>query len=90
MNLTGQGPSWGAWYWAAWLTTAVAAFLGPEIYALCSGRPSNTLSAWVWRALQVTRNETITAWSATDFLVFGCWATLVIWLTFHFFFGRFT
>lgn len=90
MDLSGGGATWGAWYWPAWLCVSVAAFLGPEICALVSGRPANTLSAWVWRSLNVHRAETIAQWSALDFLVFGMWLTLVVWLTFHFFFGRFT
>lgn len=90
MNLSGSGPSWGAWYWPVWLIVSVAAFLAPEIMALAGGRPANTLSAWVWRALQITRDESFTHWSATDFLVFGAWLTLVVWLTGHFFLGRFT
>lgn len=90
MNLNGGGATWGAWYWPVWLGVAVAAFLGPEIAALVSGRSANTLSAWVWRTLQITRDEAITSWGAADFLTFGVWLVLIIWLTFHFFFGRFT
>lgn len=82
--------SWGERYWPVWLTVMLLSFLGPEVYALATGQPSNTLSAWVWRALAIHRDETVGQWSALDFLMFGLWVTLVAWLTFHFFFGRFT
>jgi hypothetical protein len=81
--------TWGAWYWPIGLAVVLVAFLIPEIYALCTN-PGNTLSAFVWRSLAITRDESIGAWSAGDFLIFGLWLTLVVWLTFHFFFGRFT
>lgn len=87
--LDGTGQTWGKTYWPIWLLILVVSFLGPEIYALASGNASNTLSAWVWRALQVSNRESLLMWSATDFLVFGAWAVLVVWLTGHFFFGLF-
>jgi hypothetical protein len=88
-HVTGHVATWGNWLWPTWLGIAVGIFLAFEVYALCTNS-GNTLSAWVWRALKITRAENIGAWSATDFLVFGCWLTLVLWLTGHFFFGRFT
>ena len=82
--------SWAVWYWPIWLLTAIAVFLGPEIYALVSGHPENTLSWWVWDKLQISGHTSFADWTAGDFLTFGVWLTLVIWLTFHFFFRRFT
>lgn len=35
-----------AWYWGLWL---VLLFGVPEAFALMSGHPERTLSAWVWR-----------------------------------------
>lgn len=78
---------WGKVYWPLWLTVVTLSLLGPEIYALATNA-NNTLSDWVWRQLNVTRNQQ--DWTAAHFLVFGVWLTLVIWLTFHFFFRRFT
>lgn len=79
---------WGNWYWPTWLCVSVAAFLGPELYALvCNWR--DTLSAWVWRSLKLAPHEPVWSWNATDYLVFGVWLVLVSWLTFHFFFMRF-
>jgi hypothetical protein len=72
-----------------WLFGALSIFLAFEIFALVTN-PANTLSAWVWESLGIHRNESIGAWTALDFLVFGIWLTLLVWLTFHFFFGRFT
>lgn len=80
---------WGAVYWPVWLVTAVVTFLVPEIYALASGHPENTLSDWVWRTLKIARHQNPGAWTAADFLTFGCWVVLVVWLTAHFWFRRF-
>lgn len=85
----GGVPTWGAWYWPVWLCVLLAGFLPAEIYGLCTGS-ANTLSAWVWRALHIVRDESWAQWSAADYLTFGCWLVLVTWLTGHFFFGRFT
>lgn len=87
--LDGTGETWGREYWAIWLVTLAVTFLVPEIIALATGQASNTLSAFVWRALAITDHESWALWSATDFLVFGVWAVLVLWLTGHFFFGMF-
>jgi hypothetical protein len=82
--------TWGRIYWATWIIVVLATFLGPEIYALMGGRMvDNTLSNWVWEHLHIQRNETMSKWTATDFLLFCEWLSVVIWLTFHFFFRRF-
>jgi hypothetical protein len=81
---------WAIWYWPIWLFVFVGAFLGPEVYALVSGKPQNTLSWWVWRMLKVSTGERVSQWTAADFLTFGIWMTLFVWLTFHFFLRRFT
>lgn len=78
---------WGRLYWPIWLGVVTLTFLGPEIYALITN-VDNTLSDWVWRSLNVSRGQQ--DWTAAHFLVFGVWLVLVIWLTFHFFFRRFT
>lgn len=90
MNLVGPPQTWGHWYWPLWLMGSIILFLVPEVYSLVTGHPSNTLSDWVWSSLHIHRDESPGQWSAEDFLVFGCWLTLVVWLTFHFFTGRFT
>lgn len=78
-----------ATYWPLWLGVLTSTFLLREVWALASGRGADTLSEWVWRLLKITQHESPASWSATDFLVFGCWITLVTWLTFHFFLRRF-
>lgn len=80
--------TWGNIYWPVFLIVTLAAFLSAEIYALVTGG-KNSLSDWVWRALVITEKEPITAWSSTDYLVFGSWLVLVSWLTWHFFFRMF-
>ena len=77
-------------YWPLWLGVLTGTFLLREVWALQSGRPRDTLSDWVWRVLKVAVNRPVGSWSAAHFLVFGCWLVLMGWLTFHFFFRRFT
>lgn len=79
---------WGDWYWPLWMVVVSVSLLGPEIYALSSDS-RNTLSDWVWVKLQVTTTQQL-PWTAAHFLVFGGWLTLTVWLTWHFFFRRFT
>lgn len=79
--------TWGRIYWPIWLVFTTLTFLGPEVSALTSN-VDNTLSEWVWGALHVTKDHQ--EWTAAHFLVFGNWLVLVIWLTYHFFFRRFT
>lgn len=81
--------AWGNWYWPGFLVAQAMLFLGPEIYALVDNW-RNTLSNWVWTQLNITKNESMSQWSATDFLLFGVWIVVVTWLTFHFFLRKFT
>jgi hypothetical protein len=80
--------TWGAWYWWIWISVATVTLLGPETYALITN-PRNTLSDWVWDKLSVPVGEQL-PWTAAHYLVFGAWLVLMSWLTFHFFFRRFT
>jgi hypothetical protein len=79
-----------ATYWPLWLGVLATSFMIREIWALASGRSSDTLSYWVWIHLKITVHERIWQWSAADFLTFGIWIVLVTWLTFHFFLHEFT
>lgn len=81
--------SWGDWYWPSWIIFNLASLGTPEIYALVTDW-KNTLSNWVWTQLNITKNESISQWSAVDFLLFGVWMVAVTWLTFHFFLRKFT
>lgn len=80
---------WGARFWPVFLLAATVVGVGAEIVALVTN-PRNTLSFWVWNALKVQRDIDPWNWSATQFLIFGIWIVTVTWLTFHFFFHRFT
>lgn len=80
---------WGARFWPVFLLTALVVGVGAEIFALVTNA-QNTLSAYVWNALKVQRNVLPWDWSATQFLIFGLWLVTASWLTFHFFFHRFT
>lgn len=79
--------TWGQWYWPLWMVFTSFTLLGPEIFALITNH-QNTLSDYVWRGLDVTTDQQ--AWTAAHYLVFGGWVVLFSWLTFHFFFRRFT
>lgn len=83
-----DGATWGRWYWPAFLVLFASALLVPEFYALFSNA-RNTLSDYVWTGLDVSVEQQ-RPWTAAHYLVFGAWLTLVSWLTFHFFFRRFT
>lgn len=88
--LDAQGHTWGNHYWPWYLLFAFLAFIVPEVYSLVTDHGPNTLSAFIWRLLGTTRNESITAWGALNFLTFGIYLVVVIWLAFHFWFGEFT
>jgi hypothetical protein len=77
-------------WWPAWLALFTGLFLLREIWALAAGDTAGTLSDWVWRQLAIIKGETPAQWSAVDYLVFGAWVVLVSWLTFHFFFRKFS
>ncbi len=81
--------TWGVTYWPIWLFAALVTFLGPEVYALATNK-QNTLSWWVWERLRIVANESPAQWTALDVLTFGAWLVLVFWLTFHFWFRKFT
>jgi hypothetical protein len=81
--------TWGNTYWPVFVVAALCAFLAPEIYALVSSGAPNTLSQWVWKSLNIKPGEKVGQWSALDFLMFGNWLVVNVWLTFHFFFHRF-
>jgi hypothetical protein len=80
--------TWGKWYWVVWQLAMVVSLGIPEIYALATNT-DNTYSNWIWSELQVTQDQQL-PWTAAHYLVFGAWLTVVSWLTWHFFFRRFT
>lgn len=81
--------TWGRWYWPPALIVIGLIIFGPEIYALATNS-YNTLSNWVWTTLQVTRNEPVHDWNATQFLTLGLFVMVTSWLFFHFWFHLFT
>jgi hypothetical protein len=79
-----------AHYWPIWLFGLVLGVFGVrEFTALATARSQDTFSCWVWHALKVHKNESIGQWDALDFLMFGLYCTVFIWLAFHFFWHRF-
>lgn len=75
-----------SWFWLSWFLATVAAFLAVEIPSLVSHHSENTLSANVWRLLDVAPGQTVWQWDAFRFLTFGVWVVMGVWLTGHFFF----
>jgi len=80
--------TWGRWYWPLWLTVTTVTLMGPEVFALTE-HAKNTLSEWVWEQLSVPAEQQL-PWTAAHYLIFGAWLTVISWLTWHFFFRRFT
>lgn len=78
-------------YWPIWFFSLVLGVFGlREFWALGTGRPQDTFSYWVWRALKIHSGETMGQWTAADFLTFGAYCTVFIWLAYHFFWRKFT
>jgi len=73
--------TWGAWYWPVALIAVTVIIMGPEIYALITN-VFNTLSWWVWR--------TDIKGTARWYLSLGAWITVTSWLTYHFWFRKYT
>jgi hypothetical protein len=77
-------------YWFIWLIATVGSFLAYELLSLATGNAQNTLSNWVWQNLKIHTGESITQWSAGDLLTFAVYISVfVLWLPWHFWFGRF-
>jgi hypothetical protein len=85
--LPGSSTGW-TWYWAIWfLVTFPVAFLVPELYAIFSGHPENTLSNQVWKIETFMPGQSIVNWTAMHVLVGGVLALVLLWLVGHFTFG---
>lgn len=81
--------TWGNWYWPTWLAFNLFSLMGPETYALITNW-KNTFSDWVWNALGVTTATGFSTGSAAWYLTLGGWITVMSWLTWHFWFRKFT
>lgn len=80
-----------AHYWPIWFGGLVLLVFGfREFWALGTGRPQDTFSYWVWNALKITPGESISQWTALDYLTFGLYVVVFSWLAFHFFGRKFT
>lgn len=77
-----------AWklYWLIWAALGFIAFLGPEIYALCTNW-RNTLSNFVWTAEKFSPGQPVNQWSAFHFLFMGVFTLTTAWLIGHFGWG---
>ena len=71
---------WNGWsfYWI--VVWGLSGFLVPEMWALLTGHPENTLSDQVWRLAGVGNGG---GWSFAHFVV----AAFMVWLTGHFVWG---
>lgn len=73
-------------YWLIWFLVSFFAFLGPEVYALCTNW-RNTLSAAVWSLEKFRTGQPVVQWSAGHFLFTGAFALTFLWLLGHFGWG---
>lgn len=73
-------------YWLIWFLVAFAAFLGPEVYALCTNW-RNTLSESIWEAERFVPGQSLEKWNAFHFLFAGAFLLVSVWLFGHFIFG---
>jgi hypothetical protein len=71
-------------YWSIYLPIAFLLFFIPEIAALATGHPENTLSDYLWRTFGVIRNQPIRDWSFRHFAFAGGFTLTAIWLIGHF------
>lgn len=68
--------TWGKLYWPYWIILTSLTFLVPELIALFSGNPQDTLSDYSRSELHVG-----TAF-AGNIHTLAWWASLVLWVTF--------
>lgn len=74
-------------YWTCWFGAFITAFLIPELWALFTGHPDNTLSANVWRLEQIAPGQHVWQWTALHVLIAGLLVVVLGWLLFHLAFG---
>lgn len=74
------------WLWSVTFFVGVL-FLPPELYAIATRHPENTLSAQVWRIGNVILGQPITAWSWQHWTLMIFVTLLFGWLIVHFSFG---
>ena len=80
-----------AHYWPLWFAGLVlGVFSLREFWALGTRRPQDTFSWWVWTRLKISSGEGFGSWSAMDFLTFGLYCVIFIWLAYHLFWRKFT
>lgn len=79
--------AWSAYWLSAVLFFVLVLFLPPELYAIASGHPENTLSAQFWRIGDVVLHQPPTQWAPQHWAL-AVWAfALFGWLIVHFVFG---
>jgi hypothetical protein len=87
---TAQSTGWNGFshYWFVWALVTFFSFIVPEVYALASGHPENTLSAQVWRMEGILNtNAPLVNWTSVHFLLGGMFILTFVWLIGHFTFG---
>jgi hypothetical protein len=79
--------AWSA-YWASVVSFFVfVLFLPPELYAIATGHPENTLSAQFWRLGDVVANQPISQWAPEHWAMAIAVTALFGWLIPHFVLG---
>lgn len=77
--------NWFSLYWLGWLL----AFLVPELWAVFSNLPQDTLSETVWSAESLNLNQPLdfAMWTDTHWVIALLVWLLWLWLSVHFPFG---
>lgn len=74
-------------YWACWSLGWFISFIIPELMALFSGHPENTLSDNIWRLEKLVPGQAIINWTFFHFAFTGMFILTALWLSGHFGWG---
>jgi hypothetical protein len=70
-------------FWLWWFTAFIGTFLVAESAALITGRPEDTLSANIWRLLDVIPGQPVWQWTAIHVLLGSLVFCVLVWLALH-------
>jgi len=72
-------------YWLIWFLVSITSFLVPELIALFSGHPENTLSDSIWRMEDLYKpGQSFTSWTFAHYAFTAGFIVLAVWLIGHF------
>lgn len=74
-------------YWLVWFLASFTTFFIPEMVALATGNPQNTLSDAVWYFERLVPGQPIIDWTFWHFVFTFGFLVVAIWLSGHFGWG---